>query len=455
MLLTPGTESGTAPSFPISNLQPGLLTAATRKSKCLAAIPPGRDRGDKSTKSTQTPRFHVSKRTPPVTSPARRVAVCVDKSRKYGRGVLQGIADFAQANGTWSIYVHPRSTGRYRADWLRDWHGDGVLAFIEEPKVADALSKARIPAVELFGHRLDLGLPHVGNDEEAFGRLAAEHLLERRFKNFAFFGIAGALWSNRRHAGFADALQKANPTLQVTALICEPDDDAPLGVWDSNQEQVARWLSHLPKPLGLLGASDRLALRILHACRCGHISVPEEIAVIGVDNDEEICRLADPLLTSVMDDARKVGNRAAELLDLLMSEPAQSESKTIFIPPLGIATRRSTESTALDDPLVARACRIIREKACSGLTVQELVQALNVSKSHFYQRFRTVLNRLPHEEILRARLRNAQSLLRETQLPVEEIALRCGFEHPEYLNVAFKRELGASPSRFRRDFRSR
>jgi LacI family transcriptional regulator len=110
---------------------------------------------------------------------SRRVAVCVDKSRSYGRGVLRGIAEYVETRGRWSLYLDPRASGSYGADWLRGWDGDGVLAFIDDPALATSLRRARIPTVELFGHRLDLGLAHVGNDEEDFGRLAAAHLLER------------------------------------------------------------------------------------------------------------------------------------------------------------------------------------------------------------------------------------------------------------------------------------
>ena len=378
----------------------------------------------------------------------RHVAVCVDKSRGYGRGVLRGIAEYVETHGRWSLHLHPRASGKYSADWLRDWEGDGVLAFIDDPKVATALRRAGVPAVELFGHRLDLGLPHVGNDEEAIGRTAAEHLVERQFNNFAFAGVEGALWSERRRQGFAARLKgkKAN----LVECVCAADDDSSLAAWEANQRRLRAWLRDLPKPIGLMAASDRLGLRALDACRAESIAVPEQVAVIGVDNDEETCRLAHPPLTSVMDDAHQVGRRAAALLERLMSGHSRAANTRVLIPPLGIATRRSTEVTAVDDPLVARACQIIRERACQGLSVGEITKALRISKSLFYARFKQSLKRLPHEEILRVRLGRAQSLLRETNLSTSEIAARCGFTHPEYLTVTFKRKLGLTPGAFRK-----
>jgi LacI family transcriptional regulator len=377
-----------------------------------------------------------------------RVAVCIDKSRRYGRGVLAGIADYVEARGRWSLQLNPRASGVYSDDWLRDWDGDGVLAFVEDPRLAKALLRAKIPAVELFGHRLDLGLPHVGNDEEAFGRLAAAHLLERNFVRFAFVGVEGALWSDRRLAGFRRAVERRSADgLEVLSL---SDDDASLAAWERNQERLRVWLRQLKQPIGLMAASDRIALRVLNACRQAGIDVPEQIAAIGVDNDEETCRLADPPLSSVMDNAREIGWRASAMLDGLMTKRAGSKPRSVLVPPTGIAMRRSTEVTAVDDPLVARACQLIRDQACGGLTAEELAAAVRVSKSLFYARFKKALNRLPHEEIIRTRLDQAQALLRQTRLPLAEIATRCGFTHPEYFSVSFKRELGVTPGRFRR-----
>ena len=377
-----------------------------------------------------------------------RVAICIDKSRRYGRGVLAGIADYVEAHGRWSLQLNPRASGVYGDNWLRDWDGSGVLAFVEDPRLAKALLRSKIPAVELFGHRLDLGLPHVGNDEEAFGRLAGAHLLERNFVRFAFVGVEGALWSERRLSGFRTAVQRRS--IDPVQVLILSDDDASLAAWEKNQQRLVGWLQQLRQPVGLMAASDRIALRALNACRQAGLDVPERVAVIGVDNDEETCRLADPPLSSVVDNAREIGWRAAAMLDGLMTKRAGSKPRSVLVPPSGIAMRRSTEVTAVDDPLVARACQLIRDQACGGLTAEELASAVRVSKSLFYARFKKALNRLPHEEIIRTRLDQAQELLRQTRLPLAEIASRCGFTHPEYFSVSFKRELGVTPGRFRR-----
>lgn len=382
-----------------------------------------------------------------------QVAVCVDKARNYGRKVLLGIADYAETVGRWSLYVDPEATGTYSADWLKNWRGDGILAYVESRATAQRLRASGIPAVEVFGHHLDLKLPQVGNDDEAIGRVAAEHLLACRFKHFAFCGYEKELWSERRRAGFEWVMAKKG--FQAQHFFSNRRGST-LAAGQRDRERLIKWLASLPKPVAIMACSDRHGLRILDACRGLGVAVPEDVAVIGVDNDEEMCRLADPPLSSVRDDARKVGFEAARLLDKLMTDPRRRrENFPILIPPLGIAVRQSTEVTAVDDRLIAEAMRCIRAQACAGLQVADLLARFNVSRSVLYRRFHDSLNRSPHEEILRVQLERAKRLLDENDFTLERIAELCGFQHSEYLSVAFKREVGLTPGEYRRQWRRR
>ncbi len=366
------------------------------------------------------------------------VAVCVDTSRAYGRGLLRGIADYVETIGRWSLYIDPQSAGTYAKNWLRDWRGDGILAFIETASLADRFLRSGIPTVELFGHRLDLRLPQVGNDDDAIGRLAAGHLLDRQFRRFAYSGYLGEGWSDRRFRGFAEAVRRKG--CPCARHDCERRPETP-AAWERVQQALTAWLRGLARPVGLMACSDRHAQRVLDACRRAGIAVPEEVAAIGVDNDEETCRLSDPPLSSVIDDPRHVGFEAARLLDRLMAGRARpGAGKPVLVPPLGIATRRSTDVTAVEDRLVADAMRAIRQGACEGLKVTGLTRACHVSRSVLYRRFQAALGRTPHDEILRVRLDRVKSLLAQSDLTLERIAGLAGFDHPEYLSVAFKRE---------------
>ncbi len=381
------------------------------------------------------------------------VAVCVDKARAYGRKVLQGIADYAETVGRWSLHVDPEATGSYSADWLKNWRGDGILAYVESRATARRLRASGIPTVEVFGHDLDLKLPQVGNDDEAIGRLAAEHLMSCRFRHFAFCGYQTERWSERRRAGFEWAITRMG--FEVRHFF-SARREATLAEVQRDRERLQDWLAALPKPVAIMACSDRHGHRILDAFRRLKVVVPEEAAVLGVDNDEETCRLADPPLSSVKDDARKIGFEAARLLDRLMAGPSrEAGSLPLLIPPLGIAVRRSTDVTAVDDPMIASAMRCIREQACAGLQVADLLKRFHVSRSVLYRRFHDTLNRSPREEIRRVQLERTKRLLDESDFTLERIAELGGFQHSEYLSVAFKRELGLTPGEYRRQMRQR
>jgi LacI family transcriptional regulator len=223
------------------------------------------------------------------------------------------------------------------------------------------------------------------------------------------------------------------------------------GQWEHVQQQLTAWIRQLPKPVGLMACSDHHAQRILDACQRARLAVPEEVAVIGVDDDEEICRLSNPPLTSVILNSEKAGYEGAKLLAKLMRGRGKSGKPEVFlIPPVGIATRRSTDVTAINDPLIANAARFIRERACRGVTVEELLSEFKTSRSVFYQRFHDTLGRSPHYEILRVQLDRVKNLLCQTTLPLKTIAEMAGFNNPNYLSVAFKREVGQTPGEFRR-----
>lgn len=383
-----------------------------------------------------------------VNNPLPHVAVCVDQFRSHGRGVMRGIAEYVETFGPWSLFIDPLADSHYPQGRSEDWRGEGILTYIEDAKRAERLRRTGIPTVELFAYRLDRILPLVAPDDVAVGRLAAEHLLGRHFRHFAFCGYTGGLWSERRQTGFASALTKAGcppPTCWSTPR------PSTLAKWEYVQQQLTAWIRQLPKPVGLMACSDHHAQRILDACQRARVAVPEEVAVIGVDDDEEICRLSNPPLTSVILNSEKAGYEGAKLLAKLMRGRAKPGKPEVhLIPPVGIATRRSTDVTAINDPLIANAARFIREQACRGVTVEELLSEFKTSRSVFYQRFHDTLGRSPHYEILRVQLERVKNLLCQTSLPLKTIAEMAGFNNPNYLSVAFKREVGQTPGEFRR-----
>jgi LacI family transcriptional regulator len=378
---------------------------------------------------------------------AAHVALTVNKARSYGRGILQGVADFVEVYGPWSIFLDPYADGQLRKDWLHRWHGDGILAYAGDLKVAERLLRSAIPCVEIYGVIEDRRLPRVGCDDKAIGRLAALHLLERELKRFAYCGFAGVAWSENRYLGFSAAVVDAGfPSHRYDDV---RDKRIP-SAWEKAQQALAGWVAALPKPLGLMTSTDLHAQQVLDACRRAGVTVPEEVAVIGVDNDEDVCRLCDPPLSSVVNNSRKIGYEGAKLLTRLMArEVRPSQVEPTLIQPLGVVARGSTDITAIENREMAEAVSFIRQHACDGIQARDVARAIERSRTTLYRLFQEMLARSPKEEILRVQLQRAKTLLAQTDHTLEEIAQLIGLHGASYFSVVFKREIGMTAGAYR------
>lgn len=363
----------------------------------------------------------------------------------FGRGVLEGISRYLFENPPWSVQLDPRELIVPPPAWLENWDGDGIITRSTTPEMADTLRRLGVPTVNLTDIYGDQGLPYIWNDHEAIGRLAAEHLIERGFRHFAYCGFSDHDWSAKRKRGFGD-------TLAARGLAAATHDtnwsDARQRGWETQQRDIADWIDTLPQPVGIMACNDLRGQHVLDACRTAQRSVPEEVAVIGVDNDRVLCDFCEPPLTSVVPAAERIGFEAAATLDALMRgrPPAQHGR---LISPLGVVTRQSTDVLAIDDPDVVRAMQVIRKRACDGLTVAELLRDVPVARSVLERRFRKYVGRSPQAEIRSVQLKRACQLLQETELTLAQIASLTGFKHAEYFSVVFKRELGQTPGSYR------
>jgi LacI family transcriptional regulator len=409
------------------------------------------------------------------------VALLIETSNAYGRGLLQGVVHYIREHQPWSFYLMEQGRGDDPPAWLENWRGDGIIARIETPKIASAVLKARVPTVDVSAARLVPKLPWVETDDAQIAQLAVEHLVERGFKHFGFCGDERFNWSVwrekhfcehvRRFAGLsAPAYSARRPdrsaisqrlrraavsrkdgtvsSLRTPEIFCYRSADTRLGDIAAQATDLRRWLKALPKPIGILASYDIRGLQILDACRGAGLAVPDEVAVIGVDNDELMCELAAPPLSSVMPNTHRTGYEAAALLDRMMAGKRVAPVAHL-IAPLGVVSRQSTDVLAIDDRDIARAVQFIREHACSGINVGDVLRAVPLSRRVLEQRFQKLLGHTPREEILHVRLNRVKQLLIETDLSLYLIAERAGFEHVEYLSVVFKRETGRTPSAFR------
>jgi LacI family transcriptional regulator len=376
-----------------------------------------------------------------VQPPLPKVALLIETSNAYARGLLQGVVAWQREHRPWSLFLAEHTRGDKPPAWLADWAGDGIIARIENAGIARALRRVRLPIVDVSAARLLPALPWFETDDAAVAQAAFEHLRERGFRNFAFCGDPRFNWSNWRQEHFQRAVQAEGGT-------CAAYEPARVASDRDAADDLARWLRYLPKPVGVMACYDLRGVQVLDACRRLGVPVPDEVAVVAVDNDELLCELAHPPLSSVVPNTRRTGYEAAALLDRLMNG-SRAPGETHLIPPLGVATRQSTDVLAIEDPHVSRAVRYIREHACEGINVRDVLRAVPQSRRLLEARFKKLLGRTPHEEILRVQLRRVKQLLTETDLPLETIAERTGFAHPEYLSVVFRREVGQPPSRYR------
>jgi len=388
-----------------------------------------------------------------------RVAILVETARGYGRRLLRGVIHYVRSHGPWSIYITPGDLEQVLPRMKR-WGGTGVLARVESARAARAIAASGLPSVilgpsqrPLLRNRDLARFSNIVSDSEGAATLAAEHLLERGFRNFAFVGGPDRVWAKRRQSAFCRRLAEeglavhvyraSDPAVRRTWHRSRPRH------WESEHPELTRWLRELPRPCGVMACNDDRGREVLEACRLGGIRVPEELAVVGVDNDELWCELSDPPLSSVALDAEGAGYRAAALLDRMM-RGEKCRRETITASALRVVTRRSTDVVAVEDPDVAAALHFIHNRAAEPINVKDVAAAVCVSRRSLELRFRRLLGRTLHEELDRVRMRRAEQLLRETDLAVPQVAEAVGYGSAGYLSRLFRKRHGLTPAKFRR-----
>lgn len=379
----------------------------------------------------------------------KRVAILCEAAVHPRRQMLGGVARYMRERGPWQIFLRPAGVDRSLESWVRDWQGNGIIAAIWSEEV-DAVRDMGLPIVDVVGVLRDKRVPLVHADDLAIGRMGAEHLLTRGFRNFGFieYGDKDAIWARNRRLAFEKAITEAGCTMQVHSL---PTPVGRLGpeMWERQQGALAKWISNLPKPVGVMATHDLIAQQFLEACQRARVLVPEEVAVIGVDNDELICEIASPPLTSIILNDHQRGYEAAALLDRLMrGEPPPPDP--VWIQPVGVVSRASTDIMAIDDAAVVQALQVIRDQSCDGIGVDDVVAQVPCSRSVLERRFRHLIGRSINEEITRVRLNKAVELLSMSQLEPKQIAAKVGFGSMSYMCTVFQKKLRRTPGSFRK-----
>jgi len=378
--------------------------------------------------------------TVPPDTERKRIALLVDTLQVWGRDVYSGVARYAREHTRWSVLHQPGSPDR-SPEWLGTQHFDGLLGRVKTDEVFDRVKRLGCPVVNLYTNLAGDPFPVIQFDDHAVGSVAAKHLLERGAKHFGF--VTGKfLWAQRRLRGFERTLSEKGHKVSTFVLPDVPEMSTTLREFDA-------WLRELPKPAGIFACNDLFGSQVIHAAQGLGFDIPEQVSVIGVDNDLSLCCSAEVELSSIRADPALLGFRAASLLHGLMrGQPPASQ--VLLLEPGPVVIRRSTDvvdSTA--DPFLAKALRLIRDRACEGIDVDDVARGAALSRSALQKRFRSVLGRSIHAEIARVRVERAKRLLVDTDLPIAVIANQVGISPQRYLNAVFKSHVGSTPARFR------
>lgn len=374
----------------------------------------------------------------------RHVAVLVESSRGFGRGLIEGISCYCREHDDWCTYFEPRSLESLPS-WLDGWEGDGIIARMPTREMAIALEQRGQPVVQLLHCAAD-NQPMVAVNARAVARLAFEHFWDIGLRHFGVCGM-GSLYRSIERRGFAFQ-QLAEDAGCDCSLYTEPRLGLMVMNWDREEHQVASWLASLPKPVGIFAGLDEYGLMVLHACRRAKLQVPDEVAVIGVDNDAILCETCLPTLSSIDVDAPRIGYRAAELLEEMMGGPRRS-TEPILLDPYRLVARRSTDVLAFADPKVLTAMQFIRAHACAGICVDDVMRHVSISQSVLERKFKRALGKTPKSVILGVQIARAKELLLETTVPIKVVAEKSGFNSERYFSDAFTRTTGDRPGAFR------
>lgn len=367
----------------------------------------------------------------------------METSNEYSRGVIKGIYGYLREHDGWDVHLGEYGRGEPSPEWLVSWEGDGIIARIENEEIASLVRLSGIPAVDTSSGNFVAGIPWVETDDRKIAEMAFSHLRHCGLTRFGFVG-AHFNWSRWRAAHFREILEAEGlPGHFYHTMI-----DLRKNVVEA-QRHMESWLQNVPKPIGIFAAYDHLGRLVIDSCHRAGCIVPEEVAVIGVDNDPLICELCAPPLTSIMPDTFLTGYRAASLLDRLMNGEAHIPL-THRIAPIGVRKRRSTDSLGIEDPHISKALHYIHEHASErAIDMSEILAFTPMTRRVFEKRFRALVGRSPHKESQRIRVNRIKQLLRETDLGLWEIGEKTGFEHLSYMSYLFKRETGLTPLAYR------
>jgi len=382
----------------------------------------------------------------------KRVAVLIESTRGYSRELIRGIAQFSRQQSHWQVEYTPGGINDLPRHWFKERICDGILARIDTKPMLNALLRTKIPVIDLRRSFSHVDIPCVGPDDRRVIQMLFDHFRHRGLSRFAFVGITRnrhAAMDIRRNTCRELALAHG---LAFSDLEIDPADLA--GSQSHAMKKLIAWLKRLTYQTAVIACTDDIAFRVLNGCRLIGRSVPSDLAVAGIGNDDCLCELALPTLTSVNLDPKKIGYCAAELLQSMMEKGSTPPNSQLLFQPSMIVPRMSTDTITTSDAVVDKALQFIRLRACDGIQVIDVLRHVHLSRVALENRFKKAIGRTVFQEILDVRLRKVLELLTMTDIPIKAVALETGFEYPEYLMRIFRKKYGQTMKVFRENHRN-
>ena len=377
----------------------------------------------------------------------------IESSRTYGRELVRGIMRYSRLHGPWvfpwvfyrqDLFYVARGSERAELEHLRKWGPQGIIS--RDSRDIEELARWDMPLfVAVAMEPPSAQRNNIVADNHAIGRMAAEHLLERGFRNFGYCGFDDMYWSSQRGVSFSARIKEAG---FQTSIYKQPKSRASR-LWYREEAILAEWLRKLPKPVGIMACNDDRGQHITEACANAKLDVPYEVAIIGVDNDDQVCDISNPPLSSVALDVEKAGFHASELLDRMMAGEKMSP-QTVIVSPNRVVMRQSTNIVAVEDKLVSQALNFIHHSAKRPIQVEDVIKSLSVSRRNLHDKFMTTLGRSVYDEIKRVRIDLIGQMLIETDLSISDIALSLGYDNTNHIARYFKQKMRMSPLDYRK-----
>ncbi|MHB1767649.1 MAG: XylR family transcriptional regulator [Phycisphaerae bacterium] len=390
-------------------------------------------------KNTAVPRLTADSRG---AANVRHVIVVMDQHEEFNRGVLRGVVTYGRSQPSWVLRCMPTCTP---TKTLLEWQPDGVIVNQEKRGLMTALEKRGIPMVVPLSETL--ARQYWVADDQTVGAMVAKEFLDRGLHELAIIGLPGMAWSQCRQNGFCAALIAAGrpPPHVYSVASWRERQRLKTGVFDFERKLQA-WLKRLPKPVGIFAVNDAWGREAIDLCRLAGLAIPEQVAIIGVDNDEFICGGTSPELSSVVIPWDKIGYEAACSLDHIISGESAPQGQILVLPG-AIVPRHSSNVEVVAEPYLAAALRFISQRACEPINVADVLRAVPVDRRWLERQCKLVLGRTPMEEIRRVRMVRA-TLLLSTNMPISAVAERCGYPEKRFAMV-FKTEIGVTPTQWR------